>query len=236
MRLSAKERVALATAFGLLVVVIVWIGNLGGWNRFLKSPETPAVAISVSEKSVNIDNEGRLVSVQGQLVADHPPVDPQLGLTAKNAVALARDVEMFQWQENCIDSVCTQREAWSAQWIDSTRFNEQIGHRNPDRFPLESLEFRGEGIHLGAFQPDLDLVIARIGFVPRPIDPAELSANLAASFSVSDDTLLSGSDPMHPAIGDLRIRYRVVPGGATTLNGIQKSTRLTDPTPKQQNF
>ena len=235
MRLSAKERLGLAVGVGLLIVAIVLIGSRGGWNGFLHAPEPATVAISVGAKSVDADNEGRLVSVQGQLVADHPPADAQLGIVANRAIVLARDVEMYQWQENCIDSVCTQRADWSAAWIDSSRFSEQVGHRNPDRLPLESTQFNGEGIHLDAFQPDLDLVVAKIGFVPRPIEPTELSSNLAASFSVSDNQLLSGNDPMHPAIGDLRIRYRVVPGGATTLNGIQKSTRLTDPSAIQAN-
>ncbi len=235
MRLSSKERLGLAAGVGLLILAIVLIGSRGGWNRFLHSAEPFPVAVSVSAKSVDADNEDRLVSVQGQLVADHPPADAQLGIVAKNAIVLARDVEMYQWQENCIDSVCTQRADWSAVWIDSTRFSEQVGHRNPDRLPLESMQFDGEGIHLEAFQPDINLVISKVGFVPRPIDPTELSSNLAASFSVSDNQLLSGNDPTHPAVGDLRIRYRVVPGGATTLNGVQKSTRLTDPSAIQAN-
>lgn len=229
MRLKGKESMGLLTFVAVLVFAIVVIGNRGGWNRFLKMPEPAPVATSVSSKTVDAENEGRLVSVQGQIVTDHPPEDMELGLVAKNAVVLARDVEMYQWQERCIEGVCTQREGWSAEWIDSSRFSEQIGHRNPDRMPLESKRFDAEGIHIGAFQLDIDLAIAEIGFVSRPIEAAELSANLAASFSISDNQLLSGNDPTHPVVGDLRVRYREVPAGAATLDGIQKSTRLTDP-------
>lgn len=192
----------------------------------MNAPEVDGVTVSVAASPVNPDNEGRLVSVQGELLAERPPEDSEFGLVAADSIVLERDVEMYQWLEDCIDGTCTQRAAWSKKWIDSSKFGNPTGHRNPDRFPVDSARFVGEGIHIGAFEPDVDLLVASMGLKPRPINPEELSANLAASFSISGNELLSGSDSMHPVVGDLRIRYNAVPSAATTVIGIQKSSRL----------
>ena len=228
MSLGKQKLIGLVAFVIVLAVIMVAIGQRGGWNRFMTAPEPKEVAVSVAASPVNPDNEGRLVSVQGQLLAEKSPEDPEFGLIAHDSVVLAREVEMYQWLEDCIDGNCTQRMAWSDKWIDSSAFNEPTGHRNPDRFPVESARFIGEGIHIGAFEPEIALLESEIGFTPRPIKPDELSANLAASFSVSGNELLSGSDPLHPAVGDLRIRYSELPSTPTTVIGIQKLSRLVE--------
>lgn len=234
MRLSKREFVGILGVVLVLAAIIVAIGYRGGWDSFMKSSEPREVAVSVAASPVDASNEGRRVSVQGQLLAEKPPEDSEFGLVADTSIVLARDVEMYQWREDCIDGACTLRMAWSSQWIDSSGFNDPAGHRNPDRFPVESAQFVGEGIRLGAFEPDIELLITEVGLRPRPIEQGELSANLAASFSISGNEMLSGSDPLHPAIGDLRIRYSELPSAATTVVGIQKSNRLTgtSPSPK----
>ncbi len=235
MRLAKRQIIGLLFVLAVLIASIVAIDQRGGWSRFMQAPAPKQVAVSVSNSAIDPDNEGRLVSVQGQLLADRPPEDSEFGLTAGESIVLAREVEMYQWLEDCIDGICTQRSAWSDKWIDSSKFSEPGGHRNPDRFPVESARFVGQGIHLGAFKPDIELLIAAVGLKPRTIHADELSANLAASFSISGNELLSGSDPLHPAVGDLRIRYREVPSAPTTLIGIQQSMRLVQtvrsPTP-----
>ncbi|HET9033673.1 MAG TPA: TMEM43 family protein [Dokdonella sp.] len=226
MRLSKRDLIGIGSFVVVLAAIIVLIGYRGGWNRFMMAPEPQEVAVSVAATPVDPDNEGRRVSVQGQLLADKPPEDSEFGFVATNSIVLDRRVEMYQWLEECIDGACTQRMAWSDKWIDSSKFSNPTEHRNPDKFPVETARFVGEGIHIGAFEPDIELLVAAIGMKPRPIKNDELSANLAASFSIFGNELLSGSDSLHPAVGDLRIRYFELPSAVATVIGIQKSAQL----------
>lgn len=222
-----RNRRAVRLLAGLLVALLV---ALGIWaNREPPGQRTPSTPIPVTADSLDVDNEGRLLSVNGRLSVDQPPEDPQLGLQAPEAVILVREVEMFQWQEVCAAGTCAPQTKWSPELIDSTRFSESAAHRNPDRFPITSDRFVGKGVRLGAFVPDIDLLVSSIGLTPRRVTVAELSNNLAASFSVSDNALFSGNDTEHPLVGDLRIRYRIVAGAEVSVTGIQLSSRLVDP-------
>ena len=231
MRMSKRQRqwalagLAVLTVFALFLA----IGSRGGWNRFMQMPEPEAVAVAVATDALDAENEGRLVSVQGELLADQAPVDAEMGLVADDSVVLVREVEMYQWQENCLQGACTQRMDWSKDLIDDSTFREQIGNRNPDRLPLQSARFEGHGIHIGVFVPDTDLLVSALKLRPRATVVSELSSNLAASFSVSGDGLVSSNNPLQPVVGDLRIRFLMIPAGVVTVDGIQQGERLVDP-------
>ncbi len=212
----------LAGALALLAALAAW----KYWRDLQPMPPSPAIAVSAAV--VDTANEGRLVKVTGRLSVDQPAADPQLGLQAANAIVLIREVEMLQWQEHCSAGTCTLATTWSPTLIDSTRFSASAGQRNPERFPLQGERFAGKDIRLGAFVPDVDLLVASLGSTPRPVSLNEFPENLAASFSVVDGALVSGNDREHPAVGDLRIRYRVVPAAEVTISGIQQSSRLLD--------
>jgi len=219
----------LAGALALLMLA------LGTWmNREAPAPSLPTTAIPVAADPVDADNEGRLVKVSGRLSVEQPATDPQLGLQAADAIVLIREVEMLQWQEHCNAGACTLATIWSPTLVDSTRFSASPGQRNPDHFPLQGERFAGKDIRLGAFVPDVDLLVASLDSTPRPVSLDEFPENLAASFSVVDGALVSANDRDHPAVGDLRIRYRIVPAGEVTLSGIQQSSRLLAPARAQQ--
>lgn len=224
--MKRTKNIWLAIAGLALLLVAVVIGALGGWRGFMQGAPESAVAISVPADAVDPLNEGRLVSVQGKLESAKPPVDEDLGVTADDAVVLMRHVEMYQWQENCIGDTCTQSAIWSSTLIDTSGFHDRSGHENPYGFPFVSARFDAEGIHIGAFQPDLDLILAQVQPVDRPLRISELPANLAASASEIDGRIHVGNDPLQPAVGDLRIGYAVIPAATTILAGIQLSDRL----------
>ncbi len=228
----ARKRGVILLFIGILVVLFVAFGLKTNWQ--FTGAQLAGAAIPVSADSLNTDNEGRLVSVNGRLTVDQPPEDPQLGLQAPDVVVLVRDVEMFQWQQTCEASDCRLHTTWSSDLIDSARFSERAGHENPHLFPIASDRFVGNGIRLGAFVPDADLLVSSISLKPRAVTLAELSPNLAASFSISDNALFSGDDPEHPVVGDLRIRYSIVAGGEVTVTGIQQSSQLVDPAHARQ--
>jgi hypothetical protein len=145
---------------------------------------------------------------------------------------LIRNVEMYQWREACIDTSCEQSTGWSDALIDSSTFHAKEGHENPTAFPFDSTRFDAEGIHLGAFHPTIELILAEVRPVPRPLRLDELPANLAASASEIDGRIHVGNDPLNPAVGDLRIGYTIIPSATTILTGIQRSERLVAVEPK----
>lgn len=230
--MSAKERIVPLAIILLVLITIGAIGMLGGWNGILLKPAEQVVPVSVEAEQVDPLNEGRLVSVQGRLGFRLPAYDQELGVSDPDAAVLFRHVEMYQWRETCMAGACTQSSGWSPELIDAAQFNEPLGNVNPDEFPFESQAFFAEGVQVGAFAPDLDLVTAEIPMQPKVVRLGDLPANLAASFSEVDGWIIAGEDPLSPAIGDLRINYRMVSAGTVTLIGRQVGDRLVAETSK----
>ena len=58
-----------------------------------------------------------------------------------------------------------------------------------------------------------------------------LTPNLAAIFQDNTGSLYSGEDVRKPAVGDLRVAYRVVPFGQVTVTGMQRGAHLVAASP-----
>lgn len=177
-------------------------------------------------------NEGRTVSVSGKLDVRTPARDTQLGVSA-DAVMLLRFSEMLQWLEQCAGDKCEYKKVWSPQLINSRKFKEQEGHKNPERLPLTLARFASADLRLGAFRIDAATIgnyrlgaALQIKPIPFPVTSAQLPSNLAISFRDFNGGLFSGNDPEHPAIGDVRISYRIIPASDVQVIGIQRGDRL----------
>ncbi|HEX5124932.1 MAG TPA: TMEM43 family protein, partial [Rhodanobacteraceae bacterium] len=222
-----------------ILAVLVAIGAYA-WLRERHAPAAPSAANAtktygeaprVSADRIDPANEGRVVTVAGTLSVKKPARDTQLGIDA-DAVMLLRSAEMLQWQEKCAGSACTYQQVWSPLAIDSRRFREPEGHRNPERLPIASGRFSAGEVALGAFVVDADaLADHRLESAlptkpePYPVKKAELPSNLAASFRTVDGAFYAG-DPAHRAVGDLRVGYRIIPAGEVELTGTQRGNRL----------
>jgi hypothetical protein len=224
----------------LILIVLVAIGAYA-WLHQRHAPGTPVAgatrtpesgeAAHVSADKVDPANEGRVVTIGGTLSAKKPARDTQLGIGA-DAVMLLRSAEMLQWQEKCAGAACTYQQVWSPLAIDSHGFREADSHKNPPRMPIASGQFRAGELRLGAFVVDtaalgVDRLEAALQSkpVPYPVKDAQLPSNLAVSFREVDGAFYAG-DPAHPAVGDIRISYRIVPAGNVELTGMQRGERL----------
>ena len=208
--MNASRAVLLICGGLALLIVICVVGAFDGWRGFLQAPAKPVPAIAVPSNSIDPLNEARLLSVQGKLEYAKAPFDDELSIRVDDAVVLFRRVEMFQWQESCVAGSCTQSPDWADEWIDTSTFLSRLGHSNPNDFPFVSRQFNAEGIQLGAFKLESDLIIAQIEAQPRPLRLSELPANLAASASELEGLIFLGNDPMYPVVGDLRIGYTII--------------------------
>ncbi len=182
------------------------------------APEVPASPIDAA-------NEGRLVTVSGTLRIPVSAHDSELAVSA-DALELLRDVQMFQWHEDCAAATCTYEPAWSEEPINSSGFREPAGHENPVRFPFASATFMAREVQLGDFHVDTALASGDRKATAFPIDIEQLPPNLAASFRKDGDALYAGADPKQPAIGDLKVSYRVIEAGSVRLTGIQRGNKL----------
>lgn len=228
----------------VVVLILLVLAAIGAyvWMHKREAPtQTPPAtepkapsrvdAPRVSADRIDPANEGRLVTVAGTLSVTKPPRDTQLGIGA-DGIMLLRFAEMLQWQEKCNGASCTYQQVWSPQAIDSRKFREQEGHKNPERLPITTGRFSAGEVRLGAFLVDaaalgnyrLDSAL-QTKPVPYPVKDAELPSNLAISFREVNGALYAG-DPEHRAVGDLRISYRVIPAGNVELVGTQRGDRL----------
>lgn len=219
MRPAASRRAWLvALSIGLVVA--------GGVLLWFTRP--PHAVLAVAADRVDPVNEGRLVRIDGVVVAQ-PVHDTQLGVSA-DAIALLRKVEMRQWQESCTSGSCSYELAWSAVPIDSRGFRDAEGHVNPVALPFPSERFLSGELRLGAFEIDPALAAGEVEPVAHAVGIADIPPNLAASFRVQDGVLLTGASAQQEAVaGDLRVSYSIVPAGKRNLTGVQEGSRLRPP-------
>lgn len=220
----------------VVVAILIAIGAaawyLLGHRKLDWSLQTPAqpsapasgAIVAVSAGRVDPANEGRHVRVEGTLRASAPARDADLGVQA-DAIALLRSVQMRQWRETCAASGCDYALVWSDKPIDSRGFRVGAGHANATPFPFSNQRFTASEVRLGAYVVEPVAALAQTTAMPYAVDLSRLPPNLAASFRAQEGALLTG-DPAHPAQGDLRVSYAIVPAGARTLVGVQRGGKL----------
>lgn len=203
---------------GILVGVAFVVASVCAlfWNegRTIKRAkaldEAANVVVPIESKSINADNEGKLVYLTGDAVSEDTLQDPFFNVSV-NAIKLMRTVEMYQWQEKVesrtergsngkevTTKTYSYTQCWSETKIDSSNFKE-AGHNNPYEFPVESEEFIAKHVTLGAFtmSPSLiNSIVANEEFVPetsknnqaaKTNDTTEITPNADSAAADDDD-------------------------------------------------
>ncbi len=210
--------VLMAVAFGLLF-----------WNegravaRYKTLKEGGGVVLSVVSDRVDSGNEGKLVHMAGRAVTEATLSDHELGVQAR-AIALIRDVEMYQWKESRRsetkkrfgggeETVTTYSYAkeWAGRASNSGNFKKPDGHGNPTRMAYESRISLADDVRLGAFLVP-DFLIRKISNETPLTLGAEIKPpqNTRGKIHRQPDGFYLGADPDVPQVGDLRIKYRVI--------------------------
>jgi hypothetical protein len=160
--------------------------------------------------------DGALVRVAGLPVIVEPPFDAQFNQRV-DAPVLIRHVEMFQWREVRIGDQLHYEMDWADRPLASATFSQPAGHRNPGAFPLQGQRFEAGAVRLAGFTLAPALVQRLPGSVPVAPQIDALPANLAASFSLYQNYLVTSTQPASPRLGDLRISWEAVPQQALTV-------------------
>jgi hypothetical protein len=170
-----------------------------------------AQARQVPAASVDPGGERRLIAVTGTLLAAAPLADPGL-LAPSDYIEIWRDVQVYAWTEV---AVAPGRYHHELRFVSdppaSAELHVRAGHENPP--PLLRSEVRSaEVAFVGAyrFQPGR----ARLFPEPLPLSPGVLAGrHLAAGLRGGAYLYLGPGRPEAPALGDVRISYRVVRAG-----------------------
>ncbi len=232
---------------GVLIGIILFIAAfpLLGWNegRAIKRAKTldagGSSVISVPAAPIDPAHDGKLVHITGPTVAGSEPADPAFGL-AVSAIKLRRDVEMYQWTEEKKSetqkklggseetvTTYTYKKEWSSGLIDSSEFHKPDGHTNPGELPVESETFTADGVTVGDYTLPDSLIEKIEDYHALPITKktkSEVTADLPAPVTISNDGFFVGQDPKAPAVGNLRIHFEVVEPGDVSIVAAQTGT------------
>lgn len=233
--------------FGILLILgsvplLVW--NEGrSLRRYQSLREGTKVVVPVNSESVDAAREGSLVYFSGLAQAGSSVIDPQFGISAKGAVKLRRDVDMYQWVEDKESETrkkagggkeTTTRYSYATAWksgrVESSHFYKPDGHYNPP-LSVGSFETAADPITVGAFSVPWDMVNMMSWY--SPLLPSTLSTegitdeSLRARAHIHGGGFYVGSDPQHPRVGDIRVDFNTVPEGPVSILARQTGSTVS---------
>ncbi|MFN3902868.1 hypothetical protein [Rehaibacterium terrae] len=159
------------------------------------------------------------VPVAGELRAGAELVDPLFGVRAR-ALGLERKVEMLQWRRR-------PEGGYAAEWVDGPvdGAGHDPAHANPPWPAFRSERWLSEHAVLAGRAVDPALFAALDGWQPLAVDAAALPPNLAVVFQPDGAGLTSSAVPAAPEIGDLRLRWSVLPEGPVHGQAVERDGR-----------
>ena len=226
--------------FGLILAAI----SLLFWNegRTVKTKralqEGLKNAVSISSNTINPTYEGKLIHTTGKISTALGVSDPEFAV-ATNALALHRNVEMYQWVEKKTSNADKKMggstettttydyiKEWSNKHENSASFKKEIGHENPTSLPYENKEVLAEDCKLGAFD-------IKSSILDKLNCTSSLSlhdqTNLPASFVKSGEMLYKGKGDMTaPQVGDIRVSFEVIDPSDVSIVGQQMGNTVVN--------
>jgi hypothetical protein len=228
--------------FGLVLVVLALVMQFWNEGRTVKRDaalnEGRAQVATLTGSTPAAEHEGRLVHVSGAARASAPVQDAEFGVSL-DALALRRRVEMYQWREKRDSREEKQvgggtrtvteyryETVWDDDEIDSSRFEKRAGHENPGALPYQDQTWVAPDVRIGGFVLGGEVVREIGGWSEVKSSEVQLPPNLAASFRPSGDWFTTGAEPERPRVGDLRVRFEMVPDGDVSVVARQQGDAL----------
>lgn len=220
--------------------LLIWNeGRAVNTHRALE--EGAANVVHVEAGTVDPSHEGDLVHLTGDATATSIVADPDLGVSL-TALALEREVEMYQWKENKETkkkkkigggeervTTYSYEKVWSDDLVRSSGFHEKTGHQNPAELPLQELRVDAPSVSLGAFTLSTELVKEMNSWteVPTTNDTLALvSDGWKARVKLDGARYFVGADPAAPQVGDVRISFRALQPAQVSVLAKQSGSGL----------
>lgn len=219
-----------SVVIGLLLFVAAFptlFWNEGCAVRTAKSLTAGAAAVMTVSTNEKVDGayEGKLVHMTGTAVAKDSLQDDALGVSA-NAIKLARSVEMYQWIEKkeektekktggkeVTTTTYSYRTDWASSFNDTASFEHPDEHQNPSEMPYRDEEWANRAVKFGAFELP-EMLVSKINkydeLAPSEEMLKKLPPELRTRAKMTATGIYVGRNPESPAVGDLKISYKVV--------------------------
>ncbi|MBW8300661.1 MAG: TMEM43 family protein [Hydrogenophaga sp.] len=209
----------------VLVVVAIWalVWNEGRSIKAYRAlTEGAGVVVTVSADEIAPLNEGKLIHITGKVTPDGIPTDSEFGISADGAVAIRREVEMYQWVEKSESrsetklggseetvTTYTYTKEWKSGRENSGEFRQPEGHENPD-LVVDDGSFAVESAKVGAFAVSGENVAGlgkQTDLKLTEEDAARAEQVLSGTVQLDRGGFYVGLNPAQPRVGDLRIQY-----------------------------
>ena len=195
------------------------------------------LVVPVSNEKAEEKNDEKLIYVTGTATADETVEDELFGISEK-ALILRRTVEMCQWEEtksegsndsNEPEDTFSYQRVWSPEVISSAGFSERKSHHNPGHMPYEGETITASHVTIGDFTLSDSLVKKINNFEPFPADSLYIPrfpADLKKKVQIHEGAYYVSSDPIDPAIGDLKIYFHIVKPSPVSIIAKQSGKTL----------
>lgn len=206
--------------------------------------EGAGLVVSIDSNKVDAALDGKLVHITGAVKPNGEVVDPQFDIRADGALAISREVEMYQWVEKSESKTeknvggseeTTTTYSYSKEWrssrIDSSDFKVPGGHENPD-FAVPSNTVTVQTANVGAFVLDGSSV-ANLGdqkTIPlTQVDADRMAGNIATTrpLRLNQGGIYIGTSSTSPQVGDLKIRFERTDLSEASFIGKQERDTIT---------
>ena len=196
--------------------------------------------VDVQAETVDPSNNGKLVYFFGDATTVQVLSDADFGIEAI-ALKLRRISEMYQWEEEKQEKkektsgggekTVTRykyKRVWSEEHHDSANFRKRRGHENPADVSYPSAEEEAGRVMVGAYQLSSSLVEKIDAYQGLRLPADGLLEQLSGkTVHRAGNGLYVGDDPAKPQIGDLKVRFEIVPNETeVSVVSRQKGNRL----------
>eukprot|EP00164_Ancoracysta_twista_P001282 GFYU01001681.1.p1 GENE.GFYU01001681.1~~GFYU01001681.1.p1 ORF type:complete len:421 (-),score=78.34 GFYU01001681.1:374-1537(-) len=213
-----------AAGFGIILFLLSF--PLLFWNekRDLLASEMYDFAenrvIAISPHTVEKEHERKLVYVAGQAELGTPFLrDEEFNLSVDGAIALKRNVEVFQWKEHKHTSSSgskgsktthyTYSPEWSSSHVNSHHFKNP-DHVNPSRWRVESKTKKTNSISIGTYSLASEYISQLAQKTSRmDVDRKRLPGVDQDGWTYHGGCLVDSRQPSHPIVGDHRVCFDV---------------------------
>lgn len=201
--------------------------------------EGAGLVVSIDSAAVDAANEGKLVHISGPVKAVGTVADDQFGIEAAGALAISREVEMYQWVEKSeskteknlggseeTTTTYSYAREWSSRRVDSSDFKIPAGHENPG-FAVNGTSIVVDTATVGAFTLAGNRV-ANLGDEKQirlnNVDLERIANNIATGkpMKLNQGDIYLGNSATSPQIGDMKIRFERTDLAEASFVGAQK--------------
>ncbi len=231
---------------GILVGLLMFVAAIPllFWNEgravttynSLKEGAGAVVETTAAPRNTSLD--GGLVHLSGAVQVEGTLRDAEFGVEQR-ALRLERTAEMFQWKESSetkeekklgggVERVTTYTYAtdWEDGLVDSSDFAQPDGHRNPDSMPYQSQRLSADAGRIGDYRVDSAVLGQVGGWQDLAVSVGSLPADVQAGFAEQAGWLYRSRNPGSPSVGDIRVRFRMVPEQTISVIARQSGERL----------